>query len=1640
MDESVPPKRRKEEWSLQAWPFSKEVVYPSRTIHDWRVCRSPKDLVAQPQDVPEPSTSSNPIPEQNQRFLRREDDSSTVWLRWEGETVSSSLSLTPSLNQSEDGLGAGCLVRDIRRESEPLVSRSTDARRMSILTHGNPDYDFTPSGGIPVLWEGAVVMLDGSIISVTAHQVSREFENPNPNISKVMEQDGEILLGPCWSYIMDTARSSEKRVTIHQILPREKRGEANFARLFSRLYSRTCAAIIRPMCRAITDAYVIPLGPEDAVPPCVPVVEGLESRAYTLLAVVIRNRQRKRPKNGGHSSSAGEGAEDGLDHSIKRSKEERSRGRLLDNSNSTEREVGVFLESLWIQPPGDNGNVSKDGGEDDDSSTIELEEVIKREALYLYDQGTDEIGESPSQYNDNPTRMKEEDEPEGSAGTSRGKDSPQSPGCSVAPFQKPFEEFIAFLTSEMKVDPAVATKRANDAFVTLDAAGLGFDSLKSFTAHHLEYGLCFSLGDATRAMRNLFKSRGIINMWTIEGLLRTLAAYYFRVLGVVLKEGLVWKDPNQLEVDNSGWIGGRGLLDNITGIEDEILSTDPDYIANRLEAEESIFGGNRRVGLVVETVPMVLKGRSKRPSLVVILQDSGAERTYCSWSCAYHHSTYVIKLRKPCAVVSINGSTQVRTAARLHILTNQGICSFWSLILEDIPIIHYPSEVLIPSTILEKYRLTETYFDRLSTEPCSLIVGMDMAAKLHPREVERTEEIILYVSQITGRFLATGARSRHQRSGYATMTNILQDEVWDGPMDVEPRQLQVRGEPPQSCIGEARGIEISAGSRCPRGYGINEDMRNFYNNSARYGSFWEFVRDLLRMEEFNPSILKWEHQETGLFRVVSKAGLGKLWSLVKGNLTTSYNRVLMVLREYRGQRKIDIVDSTKLLYRFGPRAKGWDRRSDEYGGLVRLVGQRVRCMKCLCLFANYLQLENHRRWLCAGRLVPPLKAGWSLVPEGKQRPGDWERLGYFYREDSSEYEPPLALPGGVGTIQQKNHAAALSGSATSFPNPGGNHDIDLDCLDSRNYMGPGGTRQGSANLGGVIVIDDVPSPSPQPVNGAEVARPSLQPVGDLVYDLPIDLSRKSERGEDAALSLLDAIAPPRGEGREKPEYNQRSGEIASFPTGGGRPVVLGARGGCREKVMANPSHGGMRRSLEERVRSGGETRADFSFRQMMVESAKNIKCFLRSILCHHSTNPSVIKWSTYEEDAFRIASWPGIFGSWKRLTGVDIEFEVFMGIIENCIRIGSISPIQGRPRHYRFGRQRKSAKSGDSRPRLDQGLTIVIPECAPSNERRGDPSTGSGFLENFGEMILTHSGFPGDPASKIKDSKEDQSGLRLEQNQKEQNELVRTMPMVPPKKRRRSYTKARENKNPSEKVPRAILPRLPGVVEGVEEQFVEYSARILMPMDTSKKVHLTVGNMTIDLEPSPFSHFPRTGCGQPRWVLAPPLVATTDQVPLVSQERGASEPQDEEIVPEKSELTGDSLVVQGASLLGLGESKEVEISTEDAPAYVGALEPKPELPLARLDIGESSAIAVPDYCQEVEVKNEGWERLPYHPVKPEDQFWNGLVTTHFETKEGILEEPGKDLKPRRDSVVVRLPKVNLSAEAEESILDHPRLV
>ena len=106
------------------------------------------------------------------------------------------------------------------------------------------------------------------------------------------------------------------------------------------------------------------------------------------------------------------------------------------------------------------------------------------------------------------------------------------------------------------------------------------------------------------------------------------------------------------------------------------------------------------------------------------------------------------------------------------------------------------------------------------------------------------------------------------------------------------------------------------------GHGVSEEVRYFYDHDAHYRTLWEFVRDLLKMEEYNPSVLRWEPQEGGVFRVIDSVRLGRLCAKVKGNKMEDYRRINMVIHEYAGKGKIETVDNVSLIYKFGPQAIG----------------------------------------------------------------------------------------------------------------------------------------------------------------------------------------------------------------------------------------------------------------------------------------------------------------------------------------------------------------------------------------------------------------------------------------------------------------------------------------------------------------------------------------------------------------------------------------------------------------------------------------------------------------------------------------------------------------------------------------------
>merc|ERR1712110_972546 len=92
---------------------------------------------------------------------------------------------------------------------------------------------------------------------------------------------------------------------------------------------------------------------------------------------------------------------------------------------------------------------------------------------------------------------------------------------------------------------------------------------------------------------------------------------------------------------------------------------------------------------------------------------------------------------------------------------------------------------------------------------------------------------------------------------------------------------------------------------------------------VRYGKLWEFIRDLLKNEKYNPKIIMWEDIERGEFRIVDSVLVAKLWATVKKNKKMNYEKLSRAMRYYYKQNIFGIVENKRLVYRFASKAKNW---------------------------------------------------------------------------------------------------------------------------------------------------------------------------------------------------------------------------------------------------------------------------------------------------------------------------------------------------------------------------------------------------------------------------------------------------------------------------------------------------------------------------------------------------------------------------------------------------------------------------------------------------------------------------------------------------------------------------------------------
>lgn len=62
------------------------------------------------------------------------------------------------------------------------------------------------------------------------------------------------------------------------------------------------------------------------------------------------------------------------------------------------------------------------------------------------------------------------------------------------------------------------------------------------------------------------------------------------------------------------------------------------------------------------------------------------------------------------------------------------------------------------------------------------------------------------------------------------------------------------------------------------------------------GKLWEFIRDLLLDPATNPSLIRWERPEDGIFKFVQSDRVAKMWGDRKQNPRMTYEKLSRAMR------------------------------------------------------------------------------------------------------------------------------------------------------------------------------------------------------------------------------------------------------------------------------------------------------------------------------------------------------------------------------------------------------------------------------------------------------------------------------------------------------------------------------------------------------------------------------------------------------------------------------------------------------------------------------------------------------------------------------------------------------------------------
>lgn len=127
---------------------------------------------------------------------------------------------------------------------------------------------------------------------------------------------------------------------------------------------------------------------------------------------------------------------------------------------------------------------------------------------------------------------------------------------------------------------------------------------------------------------------------------------------------------------------------------------------------------------------------------------------------------------------------------------------------------------------------------------------------------------------------------------------------------------------------KAPSSSVSSDSGCETDDKPKNGSKRRPSSTAKGNHLWEFVRDLLKDSRFNPSLLKWEDKDQGVFKFVQSEAVAQMWGRKKNNPGMTYEKLSRAMRFCRSAGYFESVPKTgrfpkKLCFKFGQKAHDW---------------------------------------------------------------------------------------------------------------------------------------------------------------------------------------------------------------------------------------------------------------------------------------------------------------------------------------------------------------------------------------------------------------------------------------------------------------------------------------------------------------------------------------------------------------------------------------------------------------------------------------------------------------------------------------------------------------------------------------------